>query len=90
MEHRAVPSIFRSRFTLVWIALVAATVLSFETTILGQAGVGRAAILVIAFAKVLLVGREFMELRHAPPLLLWLFQGWVVAVCAVLLVVFFA
>jgi hypothetical protein len=87
-QDRVLWPILRCRFTLVWITLVAATLLSFETMILGHAGIGRALILIIAFIKVLLVGREFMELRHAPPLLLWLFQGWVVAVCAVLLVLF--
>ncbi|WP_257542106.1 cytochrome C oxidase subunit IV family protein [Sphingobium sp. CFD-1] len=44
----------------------------------------------MAFAKVLLVGREFMELRHAPPLLLWLFQLWAVVTCVVLIVLFHA
>lgn len=82
------PSLLRNRFALVWLVLVAATLLSFETMVLGHAGLGRAVILIIAFAKVLLVGREFMELRHAPALMLWLFQAWVAIVCAVLLVLF--
>lgn len=84
------PSLLASRPTLIWILLVLATLVSFESMQLGNEGAraGRAAILVIAFTKVLLVGREFMELRHAPALLLWLFQAWVAVVCAALLVLF--
>jgi hypothetical protein len=83
-------AIWRNRITLVWAILVAATFLSFETMTLGNAFLLRSLILVIAFAKVLLVGREFMELRHAPPLLLWLFQLWAVVTCVVLIVLFHA
>ncbi|WP_404476514.1 hypothetical protein [Novosphingobium sp. BL-52-GroH] len=53
-----------------------------------SAGKEAPATLPILRSRFLLVGREFMELRHAPPLLLWLFQGWVVAVCAMLLLLF--
>jgi len=74
------------RITLVWLLLVAATLVSFESTILGGETIARALVIVIAFAKVLAVGREFMELRHAPLVLLWLFQAWVAIVCVVLLV----
>ena len=45
-------------------------------------------ILVIAFTKVLLVGREFMELRHAPRWLLWGFQSWAILTCLVLIALF--
>lgn len=80
------PLILRSRITLVWAALVAATLFSFESQMLGGAAVARVVVVIIAFAKVLMVGREFMELRHAPPLLLWLFQGWTALTCLILLV----
>ena len=80
--------ILRTRITLVWALLVGATLFSFETQTLGGAAVARTVILVIAFAKVLMVGREFMELRHAPPLLLWLFQGWAALTCLALLILF--
>lgn len=84
------PTLLASRPTLIWALLVLGTLVSFGTTDPGadSARLARVAILLIAFAKVLLVGREFMELRHAPPLLLWLFQGWVVLVCTALLVLF--
>lgn len=81
-------SLIGSRITLVWAGLVVATLFSFETMVLGNAHIARIMILVIAFAKVLMVGREFMELRHAPPFLLWLFQGWAVLTCGALLVLF--
>ena len=78
--------ILRSRITLVWAILAAATLLSFESALLGSPHIAQALILVIAFAKTLAIGREFMELRHAPAWLLWLFQGWAVATCIALLV----
>jgi hypothetical protein len=81
-------TIWRSRITIIWAILVAATFLSFETMALGNAFLLRSLILVIAFGKVTLVGREFMELRHAPPLLLWLFQGWAALTCAALIILF--
>lgn len=81
-------AIWRNRITLVWAILVAATFLSFETMTLGNAFLLRSLILIIAFAKVWLVGREFMELRQAPPLLLWLFQLWAIATCAILIFLF--
>jgi len=80
--------IWRSRITLVWAILIAATFLSFETMALGNAFLLRSLILVIAFVKVVLVGREFMELRYAPPLLLWMFQIWAAVTCVVLIVLF--
>lgn len=79
---------WRNRITSVWAILVAATFLSFETMSMGSAALLRTFILIIAFTKVWLVGREFMELRHAPPLLLWTFQAWVVITGAVLIALF--
>ncbi|PZU08347.1 MAG: hypothetical protein DI606_15335 [Sphingobium sp.] len=78
----------RNRITLIWAILVVATFLSFETMTLGSASLLRSLILIIAFSKALLVGREFMELRHAPPMMLWMFQAWAVVTCLVLIVLF--
>ena len=69
-----------------WLLLVAATLISFETTFIPSETVAGAVVIVIAFAKVVVVGREFMELREAPCVLLWLFQGWAALVCIALLV----
>ena len=76
----------KDRITLVWLLLVAATLISFETTFIPSKTVAGAVVIVIAFAKVVVVGREFMELREAPRVLLWLFQGWAALVCIALLV----
>lgn len=83
-------SLIRNRASLIWLVLVLATLVSFETMQLGENGarVLRAIILLIAFGKVLLVGREFMELRQAPRLLLWFFQAWVGIVCCALIVLY--
>jgi hypothetical protein len=77
-----------SRLSLVWLILVAATFLSFESMILSEDGArfARIAILGIAFFKVMLVGLEFMELRLAPNFLKLPFILWGVAVFAILLV----
>lgn len=72
-------SFLRDRINLAWLVLVGATLLSFATLSLpGHATVRAlgAANVVIAFAKVWLVGHEFMELRRAPAWLRRLFTGW--------------
>jgi len=72
-----------------WAALMAATLTSWY---LGDGhGAAKAAtigVLAVAFAKVFLVGRYFMELRDAPPALRRLFAGWVVVVCSVLVTMY--
>ena len=73
-----------NRITIVWLLLVVATMVSFESVVIGQGRAARAAVLAIAFTKATIVGREFMELRHAPRWMLWLFQAWAVIVCTVL------
>jgi hypothetical protein len=81
-------SLFFGRLTLVWLSLVGATLLSFESMLLGGDGarLARCAILVIAFGKATLVGLEFMDLRNAPALLRLPFLGWAVIACSTLLV----
>lgn len=74
--------LFRHRATVVWAALVAATVLSW---ILGTpAGNGvqaaTAGALAIAFVKVRYVGLDFMELRGAAAALRVAFEAWVLLV----------
>ncbi|MCW3040456.1 MAG: hypothetical protein JWM31_2361, partial [Solirubrobacterales bacterium] len=46
--------------------------------------------LVLAFGKAWIVGHEFMELRHAPPLLRRVFAGWVLVVGTTLTVMYLA
>lgn len=81
------------RLRVVWLALVAATAVSWilgsrhasgvDTT---QAGVVVARL--VAFVKVRDVGLEFMELREAPAALRWGFEGWVAVVGATLTVLY--
>jgi heme/copper-type cytochrome/quinol oxidase subunit 4 len=75
------------RVTLVWLALIIATLASWIL------GVGHelpdeyaaVAIIVIAFSKVHFVGRYFMELREAPMPLIAVFEAWVCVVPCVLI-----
>lgn len=85
--------LFLNRITLVWFALVGATVLSF------QMGSGLAfsdlryaggAILIVSFIKVRFVIAEFMELRQAPFVMRLIADLWTVAACALLVTLFLA
>ncbi|MGQ0624924.1 MAG: cytochrome C oxidase subunit IV family protein [Sporichthyaceae bacterium] len=71
---------------LVWAALVVATVASYllggEHLIENQTAAA-AFVLAVGAVKVWLVGLHFMELRHAPLPLRWVFEGY----CAALFVV---
>ena len=74
---------------LAWLVLVVATAAS---VVLGtDHGVHdpdalAALVLAIAFAKVHLVGRQFMELGHAAPVLRRLVDAWVIVLGGVLVV----
>jgi hypothetical protein len=81
-------SLMRNRISLVWLLLVAATFVSFESVVIGHGHAARTIVLLITFIKITLVGREFIELRHAPGWMLWSFQAWALAVCAALIVLF--
>ncbi len=85
---RTMASIFRDRISIVWLLLVVATLVSFESVMIGNGRAARTIILVIAFAKATFVGREFIELRHAPAWMLWTFQAWAAIVCTALIVLF--
>ena len=79
-------SIMNRRISVVWLLLVMATLVSFESVVLGHGRAARTIVLVITFTKATVVGREFMELRHAPLWMLALFQTWAVIVCTALVV----
>lgn len=73
----------REPSTVVWVVLTAATVLSWWLGGVGHGAslpvaVSSVAVLVVAFAKVRLVGLYFMELRDAPPGLRAIFECYVV------------
>lgn len=52
------------------------------------ASIATIAVLIIAFVKVRLVGRYFMEIRDAPLILRLFFDVYVVAVCTALCVIY--
>jgi hypothetical protein len=85
--------LLRSRVTWVWFGLVAATALSWG---MGH-GVGLhdprhagVAILIVTFLKVRFVILDFMEVRHAPRFMRVIAEVWVIAVCTVLVVLFWS
>jgi hypothetical protein len=75
--------------TVTWAVLMVATVVSWtlgtrHDVFGGGPRLATVGVLVIAFVKVFLVGRQFMELREAPRLLQLFFNGWCVVVCSVI------
>ncbi|WP_250282539.1 MULTISPECIES: cytochrome C oxidase subunit IV family protein [unclassified Frankia] len=84
-------SVRRNPTVVAWLALMGATVVSWY---LGEGhgapAAATAGVIVVAFFKVYLVGRYFMELREAPRVLRLLFTGWAVVVCAVLVAMYLA
>lgn len=79
----------RGTVAYVWALLIAATTVSWvlgahHGVLVDSRRAATVGVLVIAFAKVHFVGAHFMELRHAPRALYWTFNGWVVAVCAII------
>jgi hypothetical protein len=83
-------SFLSTRAAVVWLALVAATMLSWEirTGAVLTERVGSTIILVIAFSKVLGVIFEFMEIRWAPLMARVAAILWATAMCAVLTVLY--
>lgn len=78
--------------TLAWVVLVGATLLAahFAHTArhgLGGARLAVAGIIVTAFAKIWLIGFQFMELRTAPHLLRRAFDLWIIVITTTLLTI---
>ena len=78
--------------TLAWLMLLAGTGLAWWLGQTDQSGeragaFAIAAVIVVAFVKVWLVGFQFMELRHAPRWLRHTFDAWITAVCVALIVI---
>lgn len=72
------------RLALWWLALTVLTLISLE----GAGVLGRwsaAAVLVIAFMKVRIVIREFMDVRTAPLPLRLVLDSWGVTICGTLI-----
>ncbi|MFI9408665.1 cytochrome C oxidase subunit IV family protein [Nocardia gamkensis] len=87
-------AIARTRATLIWLALVSATVASWwlGTEVGNPAGGSHqtesVVIILMAFVKVRFVGLYFMELRNAPFVLRYLFEAYCLVVCAVVVGMF--
>ena len=82
-----------SAVTPVWVLLMIATAASWSLAAhheIGSHRVVTVAVLVVAFAKVGLIGLYFMELRHAPPLLRNIFHAWYLAVCSLVVGIYLA
>jgi caa(3)-type oxidase subunit IV len=78
-----------ARVAVVWLVLLTATLLSWESArSSGEYRLASAAVLLIAFLKARLIGLEFMELRAAPRVLRFIFEAWVVVACATLLALY--
>lgn len=84
-------SLLRTKSTVAWLALLVATCISWSLGVDHGVGAGgghrltSVLIILVAFFKVSLVGRYFMELRQAPLALRGLFEGYCVAVCGLVL-----
>lgn len=78
-------SLVRNRAGFSWLILIVATGAAFAVGV--EHGTGSAVVIVvlaIAAVKVRLVGLDFMELRHAPPVLRALLEAYCVLLWAVL------
>ncbi|MCW2831517.1 MAG: hypothetical protein JWP31_2209 [Aeromicrobium sp.] len=76
-----VPSLLRARSSVVWLVLIAATIVSWAVGAEHETGSGVGVVVLgVAAIKVRLVGLDFMELRHAPVVLRAMFETY----CAVL------
>ncbi|WP_232076139.1 cytochrome C oxidase subunit IV family protein [Mycobacterium gallinarum] len=74
-----------ARSTYVWVGLVAVTVVSWAVG--AEHGVGSSVavvVLALALVKVRFVGLDFMELRHAPPVLRAVFEAYCIILWMVL------
>jgi caa(3)-type oxidase subunit IV len=85
-------TLLRSRISLVWLVLIAATLASWKVgTDHGvHAQLATTIVLLVAFIKVRLVGLYFMELREAPLPLRVIFEGYCLVVCTVLIIMYLA
>ena len=79
----------KSRSAAIWFLLVVVTVFSLESAVLSaDRQIAATCVLVLAVFKARMIGIEFMELSTAPMPLRVAFEGWVVAVCAILLTLY--
>jgi protein-S-isoprenylcysteine O-methyltransferase Ste14 len=68
------------RLVLFWAILVGITLFSWESGWLQDARIQAGLIIILAMVKVRFVILEFMEIRHAPPLLRIALEAWAVII----------
>ena len=84
--------LLRGPFVVVWVILIAATLVSWYLGAdhgIHNHHIATTLILLVAFVKVRFVGLYFMELRDAPVRLRTLFEMHCLAVCTAMLTVYF-
>jgi hypothetical protein len=89
----ALAELLRDRVSVVWLALIGATIGSYlvgTDSLVSPAKLAGALVIVVAFTKVRFVGLYFMELRDAPIPLRLISEGYVVGVCAVMITMYLA
>jgi heme/copper-type cytochrome/quinol oxidase subunit 4 len=82
----------KNRISLIWLVLITATLISWwiGTGDAATPQLGTAAVFIVVFIKIRLIGLYFMELREAPLPLRLLFEGYCLIVCTALLVMYLA
>lgn len=83
--------LLKTRITLIWIVLIAATITSLllgTDNLVSAVKAASVLVIVVAFIKVRFVGLYFMELRSAPIQLRLIFEGYCLVVCTALVVMF--
>jgi heme/copper-type cytochrome/quinol oxidase subunit 4 len=85
-------TLIRTRATIVWLGLIAATLVSWTigTSDGLHAQLATTVILLVAFIKVRFIGMYFMELRAAPWRLRGIFETYCVVVAATLITMYLA
>jgi hypothetical protein len=86
-------ALLRTRVTLIWSVLIAATILSWEMGHgFGSLDVRHAGVIIIlvAFIKVRFVILDFMEIRNAPLYMRLVGEAWVVLLCSTLCALFWS
>lgn len=84
----------KSSATLVWIFLIAATVVSWllgtDHSFINSHTTASVIILLVAFVKVRFIGLYFMELKDAPLPLRLILEGWCLIVCGLVVGLYLA
>ena len=82
-------ALLSSRTSLVWLFLIAATIVSWQVGVHGDpAELSTIIVLAVAFVKVRFVGLWFMELKDAPLPLRAVFEGYVMVVALALIIMY--